>query len=171
MTDSQDREAERWPYSRSSDGIWEHQGKRFDEALALLRDLAGRDERSVLDVLARLADDAEPASPAKASSPHRGHQPSGTAMALCRQLAECGSTWAMCILARWLELEGRGVEAERWLRRAAEYGHARAMTYGTGERSTAELARFLRRAGREDDAESVLQLGLEPGGRTADPWT
>jgi hypothetical protein len=76
----------------------------------------------------------------------------------------------MCILARLLESGGRGGEAEEWLRRAAEYGHALVITCGVDERSTAELARFLRRAERQNEAELVMTFGLEPGGRTADPW-
>jgi hypothetical protein len=64
-------------------------------------------------------------------------------------------------LARWLEETGRSEEAELWWRRIAETGDLFAME---------DLAEWLKRDGRPEEAEQLRQLGIEPGGRTADPW-
>jgi hypothetical protein len=59
-----------------------------------------------------------------------------------------------------LERTGRGQEAERWLRHATELG----LTLGN------ELADLLERTGRGQEAAGLRRFGIEPGGRTADPW-
>jgi TPR repeat protein len=67
----------------------------------------------------------------------------------------------MRALAQWLEQAGRGNEAERWWRRAAEAGLFDAM---------ADLAQWLERVGRGEEADQLQRFGLQPGGRTSNPW-
>lgn len=78
-----------------------------------------------------------------------------------QQAAEAGDPDAMRALAQWLEQAGRGNEAERWWRRAAEAGLFDAM---------ADLAQWLERVGRGEEADQLQRFGLQPGGRTSNPW-
>ena len=77
-----------------------------------------------------------------------------------RHVAERGNGEAMLELAGLLERTGRGQEAEHWLRHATEIG----LTLGD------DLARLLERTGRGQEAARLRRFGIEPGGRTADPW-
>jgi TPR repeat protein len=79
-----------------------------------------------------------------------------------RHAAEAGDPEAMRALAQCLERASRGEEAEHWWRRAAEAGLWDAMM---------DLTQWLERVGRGEEAEQLRRFGLQPGGRTADPWS
>ena len=64
-------------------------------------------------------------------------------------------------LAALLKETGTVEEAITWQRRRVEAGDDSALY---------ELANLLAYAGRNEEAARVQQFGLEPGGRTADPW-
>jgi tetratricopeptide (TPR) repeat protein len=85
------------------------------------------------------------------------------AQEVLRQAAEGGDDEAMEELAILLEQHGRIEEAEAWLRRAIEIGRI-------GSNATARLAELLGRTGRAQEADRLGRFGIEPGGRTADPW-
>jgi TPR repeat protein len=80
-----------------------------------------------------------------------------------RHAAETGSDEAMLELAELLEQRGSMKEAEEVLRQAAEAG-------SIGTDAIGKLAGLLERTGRGQEAGRLRRFGIEPGGRTADPW-
>ena len=121
------------------------QVERLDEATALLSPFAGPHDTAVC-VLAGVI--------ARAGRVNE-------AIELLLPGAELGDTDAMQHLAELLERAGRGGDAEPWLRSAAQHGDIKAL---------GQLAGLLRRSGRAAEADLVVKFGLEPGGRTAEPW-
>ena len=83
-------------------------------------------------------------------------------LAIWEPAARRGDTAAMRMLAKFLSKVGRISMAQWWLRNAVQHGEAD---------SLAELAELLRLVGRADEADRVMTIGLEPDGRTAEPWT
>jgi Flp pilus assembly protein TadD len=69
----------------------------------------------------------------------------------------------MVELASLLEQRGRIQEAVSWLRRAVEAGRI-------GSDAMSKLAELLERTGRGQEADRLHRFGIEPGGRTANPW-
>jgi tetratricopeptide (TPR) repeat protein/transcriptional regulator with XRE-family HTH domain len=85
------------------------------------------------------------------------------AQEVLRQAAETGDDEAMEELAIVLEQHGRIEEAEGWLRRAVEIG-------SIGSNAKRRLGELLGSTGRVQEADRLGRFGIEPGGRTADPW-
>ena len=83
------------------------------------------------------------------------------AAAVWEPAAQEGNTAAMRTVAELLDKAGQIGLAEWWMREAAQHGDAE---------SLADLAGLLQRVGRVDEADRVKKFGLEPDGRTADPW-
>ncbi|MDN3357643.1 hypothetical protein [Actinomadura sp. DC4] len=107
--------------------------------------------------------------------------------------ATAGDTYSMWQLAELADRDGRTAEAEQWLRRAGDRGDTHALA-GLAERmeragrsteaerlwrdaggnghppALEHLAGFLRRHGREAEADRLKRYGIEPDGRTAQPW-
>ena len=78
------------------------------------------------------------------------------------RMVEAGDGSAMASRAQALEEAGRLQEAERWERQAQETGYT--------PNPPVNLEYLLRRMGRAAEADRLHAYGLEPGGRTADPW-
>src|SRR5215471_314224 len=83
------------------------------------------------------------------------------ALAVWEPPARRGDTAAMRMLAKLLSRAGQISTAEWWLRHAVQHGDPE---------SLAELAELLRLAGRVDEADRVVEIGLEPGGQTVNQW-
>jgi tetratricopeptide (TPR) repeat protein/transcriptional regulator with XRE-family HTH domain len=83
------------------------------------------------------------------------------AVAVWQPAAQDGDLSAMRTLAKLLDEAGFSNLAEWWLRCAVQHGD---------DESLAQLVQLLRMARRADEAEQIMNFGLEPGGRTADPW-
>lgn len=78
------------------------------------------------------------------------------------RMVEAGDGSAMASRAQTLLEAGRLQEAESWQRRALETGYT--------ANSPVNLEYLLRKTGRAAEADRLHAYGLEPGGRTADPW-
>jgi len=74
-----------------------------------------------------------------------------------RPAAEAGDDSTMLNLAEVYHCADRDGDAQRWLRRAIEMGNTRARD---------KLAALLDGV----EADSLRRFGIEPGGKTADPW-
>jgi hypothetical protein len=61
-------------------------------------------------------------------------------------------------IALLTEQEGNDAATEQWYR------------YATGFGCYLWLARFLKTTGRRDEAGQIRKFGVEPGGKTAEPW-
>jgi hypothetical protein len=88
------------------------------------------------------------------------------AWAWLRRSAEAGDPLAMQLLAGDLQTTGRVEEVEAWRRRAVE-----ADDPDEHPGALADLALWLEKSGRVQEATRLENFGIEPGGYTADPWT
>lgn len=78
------------------------------------------------------------------------------------RMVDAGDGSAMASRAWTLQEAGRLQEAEIWERRALETGYT--------SNSPVNLEYVLRNMGRAAEADRLHSYGIEPGGRTADPW-
>ncbi|WP_326811017.1 hypothetical protein OIE62_23355 [Streptomyces scopuliridis] len=78
------------------------------------------------------------------------------------RMVEAGDGSAMASRAQTLWEAGRLQEAERWERRSLETGYT--------VNPPVNLEYLLRKTGRAAEADRLHAYGIEPGGRTADPW-
>lgn len=81
-----------------------------------------------------------------------------------REVAEAGSTHAAMDLSRWMQRDGRHAALEPWLRHLVEAAVANPNLV------IMELSLLLHDSGRDQEAKRLRSFGIEPGGRTADPW-
>lgn len=72
-----------------------------------------------------------------------------------------GRMYTLWQLGRLLEMNGRAAEAEPYYRQAVEVGFRPATVF---------LAGLLEKTSRVGEARRLADFGIEPGGRTADPW-
>jgi tetratricopeptide (TPR) repeat protein/transcriptional regulator with XRE-family HTH domain len=83
------------------------------------------------------------------------------AVAVWQPAAQSGDLSAIRMLAKLFGEAGSSSLAEWWLRSAVQHGD---------DESLVQLVGLLRMIGRADEAEQIMNFGLEPGGQTADPW-
>ncbi|HUZ52469.1 MAG TPA: helix-turn-helix domain-containing protein [Streptosporangiaceae bacterium] len=126
-------------------GVLERAG-RIDDAVAVWQPAAQAGDIYAMRALADMLE--------RAGQTH-------AAVTVWEPAAQEGNTAAMRTVAELLDKAGQIGLAEWWLRKAAQHGDAE---------SLADLAGLLQRGGWADEADQVKKFGLEPDGRTADPW-
>ena len=142
------------------------------EDMGELAQLVAGDD-SMIDIAASVLQDAENRASARGDHAHKdaanlidylmytGRFEQVEAWLRDRDEAGHPDLWAMRRLAALLKETGRVEEAITCQRCRVEVGDESALY---------ELAHLLAYAGRNEEAARVLPFGLEPGGRTADPW-
>jgi TPR repeat protein len=129
-------------------GMLLEEGDRLQEAEGWLRQAAELGTRDATQRLGKLL--------ARSGRPEQAEK-------MLRRAAERGSVEAMLELAELLEQRGNRGEAEQLLRQAAE-------TSSPASGVMDKLAELLQRTGRSREAARLRRYGIEPGGRTAEPW-